>query len=181
MHLYGENIEKSFSQNVLRTNGWNLQCVIKIVKQFSYNQNFVSWNLSSLAPRFLNVFSETAWAIFIRFHMGPSFERVLPIRSTGSAPLNKMAAISIYSKNSDNILFSRTKKKKKQLWGWILVYSIAVWSSTKFVQNDDSRLTFDLFMTRSNLRLYRFVLGKSWKIIFLNMYLRLEAETYNVW
>ena len=24
MHLYVENIEKSFSQNVLKTNGWNL-------------------------------------------------------------------------------------------------------------------------------------------------------------
>ena len=29
MHLYGENVEKSFSQNVLKTNGWNLQWVIK--------------------------------------------------------------------------------------------------------------------------------------------------------
>ena len=52
--LYGENIEKSFSQNVLKTNvlqtnGWNLQCVIKVVKHFSYNQNFVPWGLSALA------------------------------------------------------------------------------------------------------------------------------------
>ena len=29
MHLYGENVEKSFSQNVLKTNGWNLQRMIK--------------------------------------------------------------------------------------------------------------------------------------------------------
>ena len=41
MHLYGENVEKSFSQNVLKTDGWNLQWVIKGVKHFSYNQNFV--------------------------------------------------------------------------------------------------------------------------------------------
>ena len=25
MHLYGENTEKSFSQNMLKINGWNLQ------------------------------------------------------------------------------------------------------------------------------------------------------------
>ena len=33
--LYGENVEKSSSKNVLKTNGWNLQCVIKVVKHFS--------------------------------------------------------------------------------------------------------------------------------------------------
>ena len=27
IHLYGENVEKSISQNVLKTNGWNLQCM----------------------------------------------------------------------------------------------------------------------------------------------------------
>ena len=80
MHLYWENVEKSFSQNVLKTNGWNLQCVIKVVKHFSYNQNFVPWGLFALATglytctklcNFLNVFvSESAWAIFTRFHVG---------------------------------------------------------------------------------------------------------------
>ena len=30
MHFYGENVDKSFSQNVLKNNGWNLQCVIKV-------------------------------------------------------------------------------------------------------------------------------------------------------
>ena len=36
MHLYEENVEKSFSQNELKTNGWNLHCMIKVVKR--YNQ-----------------------------------------------------------------------------------------------------------------------------------------------
>ena len=31
MHLYGENVEKSFPQNVLNTNGWNLEWMIKVV------------------------------------------------------------------------------------------------------------------------------------------------------
>ena len=41
MHLYGETIENSVSQNVLKTSGWNLQCMIKVANPFSYNQNFV--------------------------------------------------------------------------------------------------------------------------------------------
>ena len=51
MHLYGENIENSVSHNVLKTNGWNLQYMIKVANPFSYNQNFVpqGW-LSTLAP-----------------------------------------------------------------------------------------------------------------------------------
>ena len=45
----------------------------------------------------LNVFfSETAGAVFTRFHMGPNVERMLPVCSNGSAPLNKMATMSIY-------------------------------------------------------------------------------------
>ena len=41
MHLYEENIEKSFSHDVLKTNGWNLQCMINVANPLSYNQNFV--------------------------------------------------------------------------------------------------------------------------------------------
>ena len=37
-------------KNVLKTNDWNLQWVIKVVKHFSYNQNFVPLGLSTLAP-----------------------------------------------------------------------------------------------------------------------------------
>ena len=42
MYLYGENTEKSVSQNVLKTNVWNLHCMIKVANPFSYNQNFVA-------------------------------------------------------------------------------------------------------------------------------------------
>ena len=41
MNLYGENIEKSFHQNVLKTNGWNLQYMIKVANTYSYYPNFV--------------------------------------------------------------------------------------------------------------------------------------------
>ena len=46
------------------------------------------------------IFSETAQALFIRFHMGPSKEKILTICLNGSAPLNKMAAMPVYGKNS---------------------------------------------------------------------------------
>ena len=63
-------VEKSFYPNVLKTNGWNLQCMIRIVKHlvsikflglFSYNQIFGLYTCIKLL--FLNIFfSETAWA-----------------------------------------------------------------------------------------------------------------------
>ena len=31
------------SQNVLKTKGWNLQCMIKVENSFNYNQKFVPW------------------------------------------------------------------------------------------------------------------------------------------
>ena len=34
IHVYGDNVEKSFSENVLKTNGLNLQCMIKVLKTF---------------------------------------------------------------------------------------------------------------------------------------------------
>ena len=55
IHLYGENVEKSFSQNVLKALGWNLQCRISVVKHFSYNQKFVPRGLSALAMGYIHV------------------------------------------------------------------------------------------------------------------------------
>ena len=49
-------------------------------------------------------FSETAYTVFTRFHMGPSVERMLTICSNGSAPLNKMAAMPIYGRTLKNLL-----------------------------------------------------------------------------
>ena len=46
--MYGENIKNS--QNALKTNGWHLQYMIKVVKRFTYNQNIVLWGLSVIAP-----------------------------------------------------------------------------------------------------------------------------------
>ena len=42
-HLYEETVGKSFCQNVLKTNGWNIQSMIKFFFFFffSYNKYFV--------------------------------------------------------------------------------------------------------------------------------------------
>ena len=40
IHLYGKHVEKSFSQHVLKTNGRNLQRMIKALKLCSYRQKF---------------------------------------------------------------------------------------------------------------------------------------------
>ena len=55
VHLYGENIEKSVSHNVLKINGWNLQCMIKVANPFSYNQKFVPWGYLPLALGYIIV------------------------------------------------------------------------------------------------------------------------------
>ena len=65
IHLYGENVEKPLSQNLLKTNGCTLQYMIKVVRLFSYNQNFVicPWAIYIYKiVKSLNIFfSETTW------------------------------------------------------------------------------------------------------------------------
>ena len=51
MHLYGENIEKSFPENLLKTNGWILQGMIKLLNFFLVTVQILSIGGSSaLAP-----------------------------------------------------------------------------------------------------------------------------------
>ena len=73
---------------------------------------------------------ETAWAIFTRFHMGPSFRRVLTIYLNDSNSLNKMAAMLVYDKSTEK----SSSPELRKLWGWILIYSIGDSKSTKFIQ-----------------------------------------------
>ena len=78
---------------------------------------------------FFNVFFETTSAVFIRFHIGPSVERIVTIYSNVSAPLNKMAIMPIYGKTKK---YSSSELRK--LRGWILIYSTRNARSTNFVQ-----------------------------------------------
>ena len=105
-------------------------------KLLSFNQTFCPLGIICPCPWAIYMykivyclFSETAWAIFTRFHMGPSVEMVLPICSNSFAPVNNIAAMPIYGKN---IFWSFPEPRK--LWDWILVYSIKDLRSTRFVQ-----------------------------------------------
>ena len=76
--MFAEKVEKSFSQNVFKANGSNLQCRIKFLKVFSNNQKCLSpggicpchWAIYMYKiEKKLNVFfSGNALAIFARFH-----------------------------------------------------------------------------------------------------------------
>ena len=120
------HVEKSFSQWIIKINGWNLQRMIKVVKLFSYCQNFMgylplpfSYMYVCKLVKSLNVISERAWTVFTRYHIvhiGPSVERILTFCSNGSASFNKMAAM-IYMVIHLKIFFSRTKKTLKLNFG----------------------------------------------------------------
>ena len=84
-----------------------MQCIIKIVNLFSYNQNFVLWELSALVPWlctckylciffffffFFFFFSKTAWAIFITF-----CRKVLSVCLNGSALLINITKTRLYN------------------------------------------------------------------------------------
>ena len=49
--LYGENIETSFPKNILKTNGWNLQCMITVEKLFSYKSKLCPPGVIRPCPR----------------------------------------------------------------------------------------------------------------------------------
>ena len=125
--------------------------MIKLVKAFSHCQNF-SPEVSVFALEYIYVCKIVyffqfrlwySWAIFTRFHTGPSkgycqFNRIVPRHWTRWPPCPYMV------KTLKNLLLQNQESFGVDLW----VYSIGVTSSTKFVQ----RLNFDLFTARSNLR-----------------------------
>ena len=126
-----------------KTNDWNLQQHMN--KEVKLPSKF--WGVICPCPwavyryeilKSLNIFSETAWTIFTRFHKGPSVERVLTICSNGFAPLNKMAAMLIYSKTLKNLPL--------QHWGWILVYTGIVLRKRGFLRIGGPILTILWFV-----------------------------------
>ena len=67
-----ENVEKSVSQYVLKTNGWHLQRMIKETKLFSYR--YLPFLLG-----YIHVLNREIFKRRHRFHMGSSVERMLTI------------------------------------------------------------------------------------------------------
>ena len=89
------------------------------------------------------------------YTLGPFIEEVLIFFvQNNSAPLNKMAIMPKYGKNT-----KKSSQEPTKLRDHILVYRIEVSRSTKLVKKYDPRLPFDPF-TWSNLRPYTFVCKK---------------------
>ena len=124
LHLYGEHIEKSFSQNVLKTNGWNLQCMIRVANPFSYNKNCVLPGLSALVHGLYTCIklcnlqtSSLKWLDhFFTDFSGAFCWRGIVSLFKGSASWNKTAIIPIYCKEHLKIFFSRIKKALTESW-----------------------------------------------------------------
>ena len=190
IHLYEENIENSVSQDVLKTSGWNLQCMIRVPNIFGLViTNILSprvfcpcpWAIYMHKMWSLNVFfSETDWPIFTRFHIGLSVEGVLSICLNSSALSNKVSTMPLYGKKKQlQMNFSRTKKTSKlnlgiHHWGLtrrstkLIQMMILCWSVTFLWQG---QICIPILLYG----------GKCCKIIFLKNVLRPLAETYNVW
>ena len=72
--------------------------------------------------------------------MGPSVERMLTVCFNGFAPLNKMAVMPIYGKTLKNLLLQNLENFEAEFW-----YTL-FGTQSLFSSNDDTRMTFDLFM-----------------------------------
>ena len=78
----------------------NFTVTIKIVYPEGYLPLSLGYIKLYKIVKILNIFSEIAWANFTKIHIGSSVERILKICSKDCAPLNKMAAMSLYGKNT---------------------------------------------------------------------------------
>ena len=111
--------------------------------------------------------------------MGPSAEWVLSVCSTGSNPLNKMAAMRIYGKKNNNKKTTNKKQKKQkktkqnktkqnktlktlllqnqesfEAESWYIAFGTHVY---QVCSDNGPKLTFHLFTARSNSRFHGFV------------------------
>ena len=88
-----------------------------------------------------------------------------------------MAVMSIYGKTLKTFLL----QNQESFEAWILVYSIGDSTSTIFLSNDDLRWTFALFYGKVKFAYLCICKGEILKNLFLKMYKRQMAGTYNVW
>ena len=132
-----ENIEMSFYQNILQTNGWNVQFIIILLKLFSYNQNFAPWGLSALVPR---LYTCTKFVTF-KYHLwnrSSNFHQIShgAFCQKGIDSLFKLFKLFCFIEQDgchahirQNIFFSRTKKALR-----LNLYSIGDSKSISFIQ-----------------------------------------------
>ena len=97
--------------------------------------------------------------------MGPSVERVLTISLNRSTPLNKMAAMPIYGKNTEKSSSPEPRIFSFETESWYI--ALGTQGVPNFFLNDGLRLIF--FMAN-------ICIGKMLKSHFLKIYKRLIAE-----
>ena len=131
MHTYGENVKKTLSQNVLKTNGWNLQWVIKIVKHLSYNQHSVPWGLPAYASGLYSNIKLSIFKCLFLWNRLSNFHQI----SHGTFCQKGIANWFKWFRaiEQDGAIKSSSPELRK-LWDWILIYSIMDSRSTNFVQ-----------------------------------------------
>ena len=112
--LYGEKLKNHFPKMYLKTNGWNLQFMIKVVKPFRNDQTFVPCEFSALVHKriYLVIFKH----LFLWNHLTNSHQishgsfclRDIDNLLNGYAMLNKMVTFPyMVKKKSLKIFFSR--------------------------------------------------------------------------
>ena len=143
-----------------------VQWVIKVVKHFSYNQNFAQWELSVLAPGLYSCIKMCncllLWNRLSKFHQISHgafcrFVQMVPRHWIRWSPC----------------------PEPRKLWGWIMVYSIEL-KVYQVCSNDDCRFTFHL-LWQGQICAPCIWMGEMMKSHFLKMYQRQMAETYSVW
>ena len=128
----GKIVEKSFKKSVLKSNSWNLQCVIKVVNHFSDNKILSPGGYLSLSLGYINVLNCIIfvclflWNRLSNFHQISHWafcwkaERGLLLKGSislnGSATLNKMVAMPIYGKTFKNHLLQNQESFRAEFW-----------------------------------------------------------------
>ena len=97
------------------------------------------------------------WPVFFKLHVVPSVKRWLKVCTNGHSPSPSRYMV----KTLKNLLLQNQESFGAESW-YIASDTLRVY---QICSNDDPRLTFDLFTTRSNLCPYAFVWGKYWKVI----------------
>ena len=169
VHLYEQNVEKSFSQNVLKTekciNGWNLQCMIEVLKHFSYNQNFVPRELSALATRLYTCIKlcNFKMSVFLKLFKQFSPDFTWDLLSKGYCQFLQMVAGNWTRRPQCPYMLKTLKSLLLQNQESFRAES---WYKASRTQDLPSCTNDYLCTARSNFRPHAFVWEKCWKVIF---------------
>ena len=149
VHLYGENVEKSVSQNVLKT--WLKLTYDKEVKGFSYDTNFVPWGVICACPLAIYMYEIVVAPACSRVRYGRPLFRPSVYLSTF------MSTFDIYVKVSIPINY-KTKQPSNLAWNISLTSwpsDIGARFSVRLSVNSSVMSKFDIYVEISILINYK--------------------------